>query len=72
MLYFDDKDHADSGVDDEKQVRSQVDSGNSRVLGDYKGRFLQPEEVSISEIKCLAEHKVKAVSQGLIPPTRSL
>ena len=71
MLYFDDKDHADSGVDDEKQVRSQVDSGNSRVLGDYKGRF-QAEEVSISEIKCLAEHKVKAVSQGLIPPTRSL
>ena len=32
--------------DDDKQVRSQVDSGNSRVLGDYKGRFIEPEEVS--------------------------
>ena len=32
--------------DDDEQVRSQVDSGNSRLLGDYKGRFIEPEEVS--------------------------
>ena len=38
-------DHDGSGEDDENQVRSQVDSGNNRVIGDYKGRFLEPEEV---------------------------
>ena len=36
----------DDNDDDDKQVRSQVDSGNSRVLGDYRGRFIEPEEVS--------------------------
>ena len=38
---------SDNDNDDaDEQVRSQVDSGNSRVLGDYKGRFIEPEEVS--------------------------
>jgi len=29
-------------------VRSQVDSGNNRVIGDYKGRFLEPEEIGLA------------------------
>ena len=35
--------------DDAEQVRSQVDAGNTRVLGDYKGRFLETEEVHFKE-----------------------
>ena len=42
----DDNDSGNANDDDGEQVRSQVDSGNSRLLGDYKGRFIEPEEVS--------------------------
>ena len=41
-------DDDDDDVDAE-QVRSQVDAGNTRVLGDYKGRFLETEEVHFKE-----------------------
>ena len=37
--------------DDAEQVRSQVDAGNTRVLGDYKGRFLETEEVHFKEVQ---------------------
>ena len=47
-------DHGDvnNGEDDDaEQVRSQVDAGNTRVLGDYKGRFLETEEVHFKEVQ---------------------
>ena len=45
----DDGDDDDDDDDDAEQVRSQVDAGNTRVLGDYKGRFLETEEVHFKE-----------------------
>ena len=59
-------DHGDDGEDDDddaEQVRSQVDAGNTRVLGDYKGRFLETEEVHFKEVQfCEKKSRSRALA----------
>ena len=49
--------------DDAEQVRSQVDAGNTRVLGDYKGRFLETKEVHFKEVQfCEKKSRSRALA----------